>query len=136
MLEKSRLLCHTVTELPCFLCLTATSTWFGTFVLTWNVTLPWIIALLVGSVLILTLVAISFRKYEGMVPLVGTDSRDISSACHALDGDRKEGYLLPVRWAVVEAKENSEGRLLGYCGFTTAPDSEIYEFLEWNEQFK
>lgn len=61
------------------------------------------------------------------MPLVATNSRAISAACHALPGDRSEGYLLPVRWAVVKVEVRNDGESVGHCAFTTAPDSEIEE---------
>ena len=70
--------------------------------------------------LILTIIAIGFRTYDGTMRLVATNSRAISAACHVLEEDRPSGYLLPVRWGCVEMTNG-----VGRCAFTTAPDSEI-----------
>lgn len=52
--------------------------------------------------------------------MVSTNSLAISAACHCLEGDRKDGYRLPLRWGVVKL----EGRV-GHCAFTTAPSSQV-----------
>lgn len=52
--------------------------------------------------------------------MVSTNSRAISAACHALEGDRENGYLLPVQWGVIQVKGD-----VGRCAFTTAPDHEL-----------
>ncbi|KAK8044117.1 hypothetical protein PG993_004141 [Apiospora rasikravindrae] len=70
-----------------------------------------------GLIQVLALVLLGFRKYDGVMRIVSTNSRAISAACHALKEDMKEGYLLPLRWGVVEVKEDG----IGHCTFTTAP---------------
>ncbi|KAK8085738.1 hypothetical protein PG997_007009 [Apiospora hydei] len=72
---------------------------------------------LAGLIQVLALVILGFHKYDGVMRIVSTNSRAISAACHALEEDRKEGYLLPLRWGVVEIKEGG----VGHCTFTTAP---------------
>jgi len=52
--------------------------------------------------------------------MVSTNSRAIAAACHAPAEDRDNGWELPVKWAVVEAK-NEVGRV----AFTTAPDRDV-----------
>ncbi len=61
-----------------------------------------------------------FRRYDGTMAMVATNSRAISAACHVLAEDRDSGYLLPVQWGVLEIKDG-----VGKCAFTTAPAHEI-----------
>lgn len=75
-------------------------------------------AITVAGVLVLGLIGLGFRSYDGTMPLVSTNSRAISAACHPPDRDREAGYLLPVIWGVTEI--NDEG--IGHCTFTTAAD--------------
>jgi hypothetical protein len=49
--------------------------------------------------------------------MVSTNSRAISAACHVLEEDEKYGYLLPVKWGVVQ-RQNGVGR----CAMSTAYD--------------
>lgn len=65
-------------------------------------------------------------SYDGPMPIVGTNSRAISAACHVLPRDVEEGYLKPLRWGVLSIDENG----IGHCSFTTAPDEEIGELEE------
>ncbi|PVH86401.1 hypothetical protein DL98DRAFT_602140 [Cadophora sp. DSE1049] len=77
------------------------------------------ITILVGIALVVAVVLLDFRQYEGFMPLVATNSFAISAACHALkediDGD---GYQLPMKWGVV-----SDHNGIGHCTFSTAYDS-------------
>lgn len=75
------------------------------------------LAVVAGLIQVLTVVLLGLRKYDGVMRMVSTNSRAISAACHPLEGDREEGYLLPLRWGVVELKEDG----VGHCTFTTAP---------------
>lgn len=68
----------------------------------------------------MAIVLISLRKYDGTMSMVSTNSRAISSACHVLQEDQADGYLLPVRWGCVEVTDG-----VGKCTFTTAPDDEM-----------
>lgn len=60
---------------------------------------------------------IGFRRYDPDMPLVASNSRAISAACHTLSEDRENGYLLPVQWGVVKIDKR-----VGHCAFTTAYD--------------
>lgn len=60
---------------------------------------------------------IGLRKYDAEMPLVASNSRAISAACHVLSGDKENGYMLPVRWGVVKVEKR-----VGHCAFTTAWD--------------
>lgn len=53
--------------------------------------------------------------------LVSTNSRAISAACHVLPEEVKDGYLLPIRLAVVEVDEFA----IRHCAFTTKLDDEV-----------
>jgi hypothetical protein len=77
--------------------------------------------MIVGFILVAAIVLIGFRKYDGTMRMVSTNSLAISAACHVLDNDQADGWQLPVRWGVVEI--DAEG--VGHCAFTTAPDKEI-----------
>ncbi|KAI1443085.1 hypothetical protein F5Y02DRAFT_226996 [Annulohypoxylon stygium] len=78
------------------------------------------ITLLVGAFIVLSIVAIGFRKYDGTMSMVSTNSMAISAACHVLREDQKDGYLLPIQWGVVEINDG-----IGKCAFTTAPADRI-----------
>ncbi|KAI0147984.1 hypothetical protein F4776DRAFT_673287 [Hypoxylon sp. NC0597] len=78
------------------------------------------ITLLVGAFIVLAIVVIGLRKYDGTMSMVSTNSMAISAACHVLQEDREDGYLLPVQWGVVEIKDG-----VGKCTFTTAPSDKI-----------
>ncbi|KAK3987182.1 hypothetical protein QBC44DRAFT_295501 [Cladorrhinum sp. PSN332] len=78
------------------------------------------ITIIVGAVLVLIVIGLGFRKYDGVMTMVGTNSLAIAAACHVLPEDREDGYLLPVQWGVV-SMQNGVGR----CAFTTAPEGEI-----------
>jgi hypothetical protein len=69
---------------------------------------------------VLAIIALGFRKYDGTMRMISTNSLAISAACHVLQEDRASGYLLPVKWGVVEMRNG-----IGKCAFTTAPDHEI-----------
>ncbi|KAH8671223.1 hypothetical protein BX600DRAFT_458587 [Xylariales sp. PMI_506] len=82
-----------------------------------------IITLIVGFILVLAIVALGyFRWYDGTMPMVSTNSRAISAACHALPEDQANGYLLPVQWGVVQIQDG-----VGKVAFTTAPSHTIKE---------
>ncbi|KAK0383249.1 hypothetical protein NLU13_9162 [Sarocladium strictum] len=78
------------------------------------------VTMVVGIVLVGVIVGIGFRKYEGIMRMVSTNSKAISAACHVLTQDKKEGYLLPVQWGVV-SRQNG----VGHCAFTTARTNSI-----------
>ena len=82
----------------------------------------WLIALLVGLGLVTAIVIMGFRRYDGTMRMVSTNSRAISAACHVMQEDRADGHLLPVQWGVIKAEDG-----VGHCSFTTAP---AHEFLE------
>jgi hypothetical protein len=73
--------------------------------------------ILVGIFLVLCLIGIGFFNYDGTMPVVSTNSRAISAACHVLEEDERYGYLLPVKWGVVQ-RQNGVGR----CAMSTAYD--------------
>ncbi|KAJ0123786.1 hypothetical protein J7T55_012255 [Diaporthe amygdali] len=80
-------------------------------------------ALLLATVQVVAVLALSLRKYTEPMSLVSTNSRAISAACHVLPEEVKDSYLLPIRWAVVEVDEFA----VRHCAFTTKPDSEIHD---------
>ena len=71
---------------------------------------------MVGIVLLAAVVGLGFRRYDGVMRMAATNSRAISAACHVLEEDRQDGYLLPVQWGVVSMSKG-----VGKCAFTTAP---------------
>ena len=81
--------------------------------------------MLAGLFLVLAIIVMGFRSYDGTMRLASTNSRAISAACHVLEEDRLHGYLLPVQWGVVEMKNG-----IGKCAFTTAPKHQIQEPVE------
>lgn len=73
------------------------------------------VTLLVGIVLIVIIVGLGLRRYDGTMRMVSTNSLAISAACHVLEEDREGGYLLPVQWGVLKMTGG-----VGKCSFTTA----------------
>lgn len=73
----------------------------------------------------LGLVAVGFRRYDGTMAMVATNSRAISAACHVLEEDRADSYLLPVIWAVVSMHDD-----VGKVTFTTAPKHELKDSVK------
>ncbi|KAK1978279.1 hypothetical protein LZ30DRAFT_218972 [Colletotrichum cereale] len=71
--------------------------------------------LVTGIVLLLALIGLGLRRYDGTMRMVSTNSLAISAACHVLPEDRDNGYVLPVQWAVVEMKGG-----VGKCAMTAA----------------
>ncbi|KAK3339648.1 hypothetical protein B0T25DRAFT_523385 [Lasiosphaeria hispida] len=80
------------------------------------------IAILAGIGLAAVIVGLGFRKYDGTMRMVSTNSRAISAACHVLPEDQESGFLLPVQWGVVAVSQG-----VGKCAFTTAPQQEMVE---------
>ncbi|KAK2046773.1 hypothetical protein LZ31DRAFT_461910, partial [Colletotrichum somersetense] len=71
---------------------------------------------MIGTIAImLVIVGLGLRRYDGTMRMVSTNSLAISAACHVLPEDRENGYLLPVQWGVVEMKGG-----VGKCAMTTA----------------
>ncbi|KAK4450480.1 hypothetical protein QBC34DRAFT_460961 [Podospora aff. communis PSN243] len=75
-----------------------------------------IISIMVSIALLAVVAGLGFRRYDGVMRMVATNSRAISAACHVLEEDREDGYLLPVQWGVVSMSKG-----IGKCTFTTAP---------------
>lgn len=66
-------------------------------------------------------------KYESPMPIVSSNSRAISAACHRLPRSVEvDGHLKSLRWGVVHTDQHG----IGHCSFTAAPDAEIYELKE------
>lgn len=61
---------------------------------------------------------------------MGTNSRAIRAACQGLEGDKKEGYLLPVRWAVVKVEVDENRKTVGHCAVTTAARSDAMDLVD------
>lgn len=72
------------------------------------------------------IIVVGFRKYDGTMRMVSTNSKAISAACHVLSEDLADGYQLPVRWGVVQIHDDG----VGHCAFTTAPDHSLKELQE------
>ncbi|KAK8119706.1 uncharacterized protein PG998_004332 [Apiospora kogelbergensis] len=70
-----------------------------------------------GLAQILVMVLLGFRKCDGVMRMVSTNSRAISAAWHVLEEDRAEAHLVLVIRGVVEMREDG----IGHCSFTTAP---------------
>ncbi|KAH8179484.1 hypothetical protein LIA77_01003 [Sarocladium implicatum] len=73
------------------------------------------ITMMAGICLIAVIIGMGLRQYDGTMPMVSTNSKAISAACHALEGDKREGWLLPVQWGVVSVHGG-----VGHCTFTSA----------------
>ncbi|KAI9718441.1 MAG: hypothetical protein M1812_004162 [Candelaria pacifica] len=78
-----------------------------------------VFAMSLGGSLLVTLLLIGFQKFPegpGSMPLVSTNSRAISAACHAPPEDT-DARFLPVQWGVT----GWDGKV-GHCSLTTAMD--------------
>ncbi|KAK1480592.1 hypothetical protein CCUS01_16170, partial [Colletotrichum cuscutae] len=73
------------------------------------------VTLLAGLLLVIIIIGMGLRRYEGTMPMVSTNSLAISAACHVLQEDQDGGYLLPVQWGVLGMTGG-----VGKCAFTTA----------------
>ncbi|OHE92057.1 hypothetical protein CORC01_12638 [Colletotrichum orchidophilum] len=73
------------------------------------------VTLLAGLLLVVIIIGMGLRRYDGTMPMVSTNSLAISAACHVLEKDRDGGYLLPVQWGVLKMTGG-----VGKCAFTTA----------------
>lgn len=89
------------------------------------------LALLLGALLVVAILVLSFfKKYDGTMRMVATNSMAISAACHSLDRDTAHGSKLPVIWAVVKIEDG-----IGHCAFTTAPAGELKGSLNSTTQY-
>ncbi|KAH6889399.1 hypothetical protein B0T10DRAFT_606713 [Thelonectria olida] len=84
-----------------------------------------ITTMIVGGFLVLSIILLGCRKYDGTMRMVATNSRAISAACHALEADREDGYLMPVQWGVIRRTGG-----IGKLAFTTAPPDQMGEVVE------
>ena len=71
------------------------------------------ITLVVGTIYVLTIVVMGFRKYPIGMPLSATCSGAISAACHP-PPDEVDAALLPVQWGVVNVMNG-----VGHCSFSS-----------------
>ena len=78
-----------------------------------------ILTVVVGVVFAVGAILLGRLKYDDCMPLAGSCSVAISAACHALEYDKANGYMMPVTWGVVEVKGG-----IGRCAVTTAADIE------------
>lgn len=83
-------------------------------------------AMFVVFVMVVVLVSLGFIQYEGDMPIVGTNSRAISAACHVLPEDVEKGHLEPLRWGVL----SYDGEGVGHCALTARPDHQIDHLKE------
>ena len=81
-----------------------------------------ITVVLLGSLLLLFLNLIGFRRYQGGLPLAGTCSAAISAACHRPEDDFHAARK-PVMWGAVDCDDD-----VGHCCFTS---QEITDPIEW-----
>jgi hypothetical protein len=76
---------------------------------------PIILDIALGSVMLLVLVGMGFRKLHGKIPLANSNSFAIAAACHRPEED-KDAELKGVMWGEVQAGSDSE---VGHCSFTS-----------------
>jgi hypothetical protein len=69
--------------------------------------------MLLGTVYVVILAVLAFRKYSGDIPMASSCSASISAACHPHPDDN-EVYLFPLQWGVVFDREG-----IGHCSLTT-----------------
>jgi hypothetical protein len=76
---------------------------------------PIILDIVLGSLMLLVLVGMGFRKLRGKIPLANSNSFAIAAACHRPEED-KDAALKGVMWGEVQAGSDSE---VGHCCFTS-----------------
>ncbi|KAI9813664.1 MAG: hypothetical protein M1827_003735 [Pycnora praestabilis] len=74
-----------------------------------------IFAVIVGSLMLLTLMGISLRKFNRVTLLVGSCSVAISAACHRVSDDVDAAFL-PLMWGAVSEGEHG---VPGHCTFSS-----------------
>ncbi|RMZ81806.1 hypothetical protein DV738_g2021, partial [Chaetothyriales sp. CBS 135597] len=72
--------------------------------------------LLLGALIVVGVIGLSFQRYDGGIPLVGSCSVAISAACHRPAWDT-DAHLNPVQWGAVPGQEQETE--LGHCCFTS-----------------
>jgi hypothetical protein len=89
---------------------------------------PIFLSILVGSIMVLVLIVLAFRKFRSIIPVTGSTSVAISAACHPPRGEVGETAVLgPVQWGETTllplwATESSDGTNdgpKGHCSFTS-----------------
>lgn len=88
--------------------------------------LPIFLSLLVGSLMLLILFGLAFRRFKSNIPLAGLCSAAISAACHPPEDDLDTAALGPVRWGETTTmpawmSDHSGGPedQKGHCSFTS-----------------
>ncbi|RAL00739.1 uncharacterized protein BO80DRAFT_493976 [Aspergillus ibericus CBS 121593] len=89
--------------------------------------LPIFLSLIVGSIMLLALIGLSFRKYPSSIPVVGSCSAAISAACHPpKDEDLDHAALGLLMWGETQTmpawEPESHGETMedrGHCRFTS-----------------
>lgn len=76
-----------------------------------------LLTILLGFCMMLVLVGMGFRRYEGAIPLASNDSIAISAACHGPETDN-DAAILPVMWGVVSGSLDNDDDV-GHCCFTS-----------------
>ena len=87
------------------------------------------ITIIVGSVMLLTLVANGLRRLDSTMPLAGSCSLAISAACHRPSEDSDAG-LFPIQWGAVSHGTEEEGP--GHCCFTSLDIETPIEGQQYN----
>lgn len=77
--------------------------------------------------LVVGVIALGQRKFEGAMPLAGSCSAAISAACHRPDWD-KDASQQPVQWGVFQDSYSHGG--IGHCSITSA-DVQPVQQGEW-----
>jgi hypothetical protein len=76
---------------------------------------PIILDISLGSLMLLVLVGMGFRKLKGNIPLANSNSFAIAAACHRPKDD-KDAVVKGVMWGEVHTGADSE---VGHCSFTS-----------------
>ncbi|KAF2163976.1 hypothetical protein M409DRAFT_68213 [Zasmidium cellare ATCC 36951] len=80
---------------------------------------PIVVAILIGVVLSVGAVGLGWRRFKGGMPVVGSCSVAVASACHRPKGDGDASYV-PVKWGEVrDVGEGMGGEDVGHCCFTS-----------------
>ena len=80
---------------------------------------PIAVAVILGSILLLAVNLMGFRRFKPGIPLVGSCSAAISAACHTVEGEDIKASEKRLAWGVCEVSEEKENDdEVGHCCFT------------------
>lgn len=77
-----------------------------------------IFVIIAGAVIVIGVVLLSLRRFDGDIPLVGSCSAAISAACHGPPWEEDGFWMGKLQWGVVPGM-GSESSDVGHCSFSS-----------------